>query len=319
MNQDIIKHVHGFSRTLADLVIARHQETNFTSAKEVIEYLEDKLERIRINDNEMTFLSLRTFQTILDTTDVFVDGILQCDVLYHHLLSYELVTDCLSVAYDLCFREKLYNVITYFNRYKNYKSSEAIQTDLKICGLLPMDESKCDFSMYYGFHFPMWVFKNFIEKRWSEIAPDGKFDIRKLNELMFENQEKDLENLGLDTMIKRKYISFSSCHPDVLYPNEVGYGPVYVKTGHSRYSRACGKGLFTLNHFYETSSSLYEQNLYCKVLEKDKGYAHIGNYYIPKWNWTLPVFEEYGSEMKFKNGLAKIFRIIFIVLTRGVF
>lgn len=319
INKDIVKHVHGFSRTLADLVIYRHQEKPFTSADEVIKYLDDTYERIKRNDHDIALLSFRTFEEILNISDVFVDGNLKCDVLYNHLLSYELVEDYFSITYNQCCLEKLYNVIIYFNRYRHYKSPEAIISDLKVCGLISNDELGRYSRFSCGFKFPLWIFEKFIDKRWAELAPDGKLDIRLLNELMFNRHKQDLENLGIATMISQKYHSFSSCHADVFYPDVVGYGPVYVKTGQSQYSRACGKGLFTLDHLYEISTSLFEQELYLKVLETDKGYEHIGHYYIPKFNWTLPVFHDYDGEMKFRNGLTKIVRILFIILTGGWF
>lgn len=253
INKDIVKHVHGFSRTLADLVIYRHQEKNFTSANEVIKYLDDTYERIKRNDHDIAFLSFRTFEEILNLSDVFVDGNLKCDVLYDHLLSYELVEDYFSITYNQCCLEKLYNVIIYFNRYRHYKSPKAIIRDLKACGLMSKDKSNCYSIFSSGFEFPLWRFNKFINKRWVELAPDGKLDIRLLNELMFNCHKQDLENLGIATMINQKYHPFSSCHADVFYPDMYGYGPVYVKTGQSQYSRACGKGLFTLDHIYNSS------------------------------------------------------------------
>ena len=99
----------------------------------------------------------------------------------------------------------------------------------------------------------------------------------------------------------------------------LGYGPAYVLIADNKYSRACSKGLFAYNSMYEDSPFLYERELLFKILDKDPKYVHAGNYYVPKYNINLPIFKIGLGELKFENKITKFAKILFVIMTRGVF
>lgn len=322
LNPYLIKHLHGITRTLADLVIMRNNVELFHSSKEVLKYLETFYERLRQNEGIHYIMSYRTLQIILKDPNIFENGNLNHELLYNRLLSVDLFTSDLTVAYDLCCREKLYNLIVFFNAYRHYQSWIDIFNDLKTCGIVSinnLEDIKIVPPLKHKRMFPELIFEKFWEQRWNEVVSNGVLDVRKLNELMFENYEKDLDELGLNEVINTNYVLFSECHADVLYPKQIGYGPIYVRIGDGMYSRACDQGLFRYNHLYEDSVFLFERELLFKVLDCDKKYVHIGSYYIPRINWRLPVFDEYHGEIKFSNPFSKVLKILFTMITRGSF
>ena len=167
--------------------------------------------------------------------------------------------------------------------------------------------------------FPRHIVSLFFRKRWNEVAPNGVLDDDILMDLMFNEFEQDVKLLGLQDVIRTKYVEFSECHSSVRLPKKLGYGPAYVQIADNKYSRACGKGLFTYNSMYEDSPFLYERELLFKILDKDSRYAHIGYYYVPKYNINLPIFEIGAGELKFENKIIKFAKILFVVVTRGGF
>ena len=97
------------------------------------------------------------------------------------------------------------------------------------------------------------------QQRWNEVAPNGVLDNYILMDLMFNEFERDVKLLGLQDVIRTKYVEFSECHSDLRIPKMLGYGPAYVLIADNKYSRACSKGLFAYNSMYEDSPFLYER------------------------------------------------------------
>ena len=135
LKHDIIKHAHGITRTLVDLVINRNRENEFNSNTEVIDFIEKYIDRLRRNGDEIFKISYQTFCLILSEENVFQNASLNCATLYEKTLSYESFVKGYERAYELCCREKIYNIIAYLNAYRNYKNPNDIIKDLEICGL----------------------------------------------------------------------------------------------------------------------------------------------------------------------------------------
>lgn len=313
LKHDIIKHAHGITRTLVDLIIDRNKEDEFRSNAQVIKFIDSYIDRLRRNGDGIFKISYQTFCLILNEENVFQNDSLNCATLYEKTLSYESFVKGYERAYELCCREKIYNIIAYLNAYRHYKNPKDILKDLEICGLAK------GMPLLGGKLFPCYIVNSFFQQRWNEVAPNGVLDNDILMDLMFNEFERDVKLLGLQDVIRTKYVEFSECHPNVRLPKMLGYGPAYVLIADNKYSRACSKGLFAYNSMYEDSPFLYERGLLFKILDKDPKYVHAGNYYVPKYNINLPIFEIGLGELKFKNKITKFAKILFVVVTRGVF
>ena len=131
---------------------------------------------------------------------------------------------------------------------------------------------------------------------------------------MFGDHDEAVNQLGLEATIHRDYIEDSPCHPEVFVPKVMGTAPIYVKDDKTeRYIRSCGEGKGP-----NSIPDWLEFQIAKHILENDKSYKLIGNYYIPKYDSTLPVYGNYSGRLVFKTQDEKLKFIEYVKLGKSV-
>lgn len=300
---ELLIHSHGVARTFADIVIAQNNEVGFRSPDEVMSFLNQYFDRFKRNGDDVAFIAVRIVWNILHNKDLFKNGILDVDALNNHLFEFSSYGNEMDKAYDSHCREKLFNIIVYLNMFRRYQSPEEVLYDINSSGITHFSHCgpNCDYFMSpirAGLGYPLFYFKRFLTESWDKIKNEnGTLDPHRLDELMFNRYERGVRKYGLEATIQRDYIEDSPCHPEVFVPKEMGTAPIYVKDSHTgRYTRSCGEGKGP-----NSIPDWLEFQIAKQILEKDKSYKHIGSYYIPKYDNTLPVYGDYYGRLVFKT------------------
>lgn len=202
------------------------------------------------------------------------------------------------------------NLVLYLNEFRRYTKPEELRKDLfENTNVLQFSACGPNPGFYYfimsgasAMDYPVQFFVQAVRKYWSEITTDGILDADKMRKFMFGNHDDAISQLGLEYTIERDYIVDSPCHPEVFVPKVMGTAPIYVKDRESgRYIRSCGEGKGP-----NAIPDWLEFQIAKQILESDKSYKHIGNYYIPRYDNSLPVYSEYSGRIVFNTQTEKL-------------
>ena len=303
---EVTTHCYGMTRTFADIILGLNEEKKYTSPDQALSDLGAYLQRFNEQGDNIAFLAVRILQCILhDNPDIFSSGFLNVSRLREVVFEDKNFLSSYDKAYDSYCREKLLNLVTYLNEFRRYSKPEELRRDLfENTDVLVFSACAPIHGFYYfvmsgatGMNYPVQFFVRAIRNLWTEITTDGILDADKMRRLMFGNHDESVEKLGLEATIHRDYIEDSPCHPEVFVPKVMGTAPIYVKDSKAdRYIRSCGEGKGP-----NSIPDWLEFQIAKQILEKDKSYKHIGNYYIPKYDNTLPVYGEYSGRLVFKT------------------
>lgn len=308
---EVTTHCYGMTRTFADIILGLNEEKKYTSPGQALSDLGSYMQRFSEQGDNIAFLSVRILQCILhDGSDIFTNGHLNVLRLRELVFEDKNFLSAYDKAYDSYCREKLINLVAYLNEFRRYSTPEELRRDLfentdvfefSACAPIP--------GFYYfimsgvsAMNYPVQFFVRAIRNLWPEITTDGVLDADKMRRLMFGNHDESVEQLGLEATIQRDYIADSPCHPEVFVPKVMGTAPIYVKdvkTG--RYMRSCGEGKGP-----NSIPDWLEFQIAKQILEKDESYQFIGNYYIPKNDYTLPVYGGYSGRLVFETQNEKL-------------
>ncbi len=312
---EITTHCYGMTRTFADIILALNEEKRYTSPDDALSDLSFYLQRLRDNGDKAAFLAVKTIRHALHDPEVFIDRKLNANRLRELVFEKENFILAHDKSYESYCREKMMNLITYLNEFRRYRRQIDIEYDLvaiesaskvrifKLSFCSPT-ETPIFFEMQgaTGMNYPLQFFVRAIRNLWPEIITDGVLDAAKMRKLMFGNHDDAISQLGLEGTIKRDYIDDSPCHPEVFVPKVMGTAPIYVKESETgRYIRSCGEGKGP-----NSIPDWLEFQIAKQILEKDKSYKLIGNYYIPKYDYTLPVYGEYSGRIVFNTQAEKL-------------
>lgn len=305
-NCEVTTHCYGMTRTFADIILGLNEEKKYTSPDQALSDLGAYLQRFNEQGDNIAFLSVRILQCILhDNPDIFASGFLNVSRLRELVFADENFLSSYDKAYDSYCREKLLNLVAYLNEFRRYSKPEELRRDLfENTDVLEFSACAPIHEFYYfvmsgatGMNYPVQFFVRAIRNLWSEITTDGILDADKMRRLMFGNHDESVKKLGLEATIQRNYIEDSPCHPEVFVPKLMGTAPIYVKERHTgRYMRSCGEGKGP-----NSIPDWLEFQIAKQILENDESYKHIGNYYIPKYDSTLPVYGDYSGRLVFKT------------------
>ena len=294
------------TRTFADIILGLNEEKKYTSPDQALSDLGAYLQRFNEQGDNIAFLSVRILQCILhDNPDIFASGFLNVSRLRELVFEDENFLSSYDKAYDSYCREKLLNLVAYLNEFRRYSKPEELRRDLfENTDVLEFSACAPIHGFYYfvmsgatGMNYPVQFFVRAIRNLWSEITTDGVLDADKMRRLMFGNHDESVKKLGLEATIHRDYIEDSPCHPEVFVPKVMGTAPIYVKDNHTgRYMRSCGEGKGA-----NSIPDWLEFQIAKQILEKDRSYKHIGSYYTPKYDNTLPVYGDYTGRLVFKT------------------
>ena len=289
LGEDHLTHLYGITKTFADIVMYRNNESPIHSPQEAFDTLADFFQRITDYGDEEAFTAIRILHNVLDEK-MFNDKGLDIDALRSAVFDFDHFSENAFMAYGNYCREKLVNLIAYLNDFRRYNNADDILSDLRKADVFNFSHcGPIDHNYYFSVpNYPIYFFKDAILKKWSELAPNGVLDNGLLKQYMFENHEKAVKELGLEGAIARDYVVDSPCHPEVFRPKEIGSGPVYAKTD-GRFNRSCGegKGPNRIPH-------LLEGTVADKLLHDDPNYVYRNNFYLPVNDVTLPVYWSLG-------------------------
>lgn len=291
INNDIVTHAHGVTRTFADIVIAMNEQRNFISAGEVMDFLKSYFDRLKNYGDDIAFLSIRTLWEILGDPIIFNNGKLDVNLLREKTSTVDTSTHELNKAYMLYCKEKICNVIATLNEFRRYNNPQQIIEDLECstlsgfnhCG--PSGPINWIFPIWGGNYYPLYYFSRFLEKNWSKVAPKGILEAELLNEFMFNRHERRVKEFGLQAVIERDY-GLYACWSSYI-PEELGTGPVYLQKENG-YARSCGEGAGQNN-----IPNYLEYIIAMGFIREDNNYERIDNYYVPKYDMSLPIYEDY--------------------------
>lgn len=308
---EITTHCYGMTRTFADIILALNEEKQYTSPDQALSDLSAYMQRLSESGDKVAFLSVRILKCILhDDPELFSEGKLNTDRLRESIFEVDDFQSKVDKAYDLYCKEKLMNLVVYLNDFRRYSSPEALRKDLfENTDVLQFSACHPIPGFYYfmmrgstGRNYPVAFFVRAIRDLWSKITTDGVLDADKMRRLMFGNHDESVKQFGLEATIQKDYIDDGPCHPEVFFPKVMGTAPIYVRereTGH--FIRSCGEGKGP-----NSIPDWLEFQIAKRILEKDKSYKHIGNYYIPKNDDTLPVYGEYSGRILFNTQEEKL-------------
>lgn len=304
-NNDLLTHAHGITKTLADILSELNKEGRFATPDEAISALDVYFDRFRRLGDDIAFLVVRILNKELYSheTELFKGGVLDTNALRARIFNAEIFVEAYHNAYFSSCKERVCNLICYLNTFRRYTSSTQIYEDLYALKVYYFNH--CDpneqpyfFSIEYG--YPLRFFIMGLEEHWWKMSLDGVLDSDMMMEVMFNKHERDIRRYGLEKVIRKDYISDGPCHPEVYFPKEVGTGPVYVKIASRRYVRSCGEGKGPHRIPYESEFILAEQ-----LLAKDHKYQNVSGYWIPKSDYSLPVFGFYEGLISFDSDAEK--------------
>lgn len=306
IHKDILTHAHGITKTLADILVELNNKEHFTNPDTAMGALGRYFDRFRKGGDEIAFLAVRMMYSVLNIEDfeLFKNGILDSNVLREKIFNDNVFIDLYDKAYLSYCKERLCNLISYLNAFRRYESARQIIDDLYELKVTSFNHCSPNNSPYFfsiGPSYPIHFFRYGLQENWKEICTHGVLDSRKMKEVMFNRHERGIRKYGLEAVIKHDYENDGPCHPEVYFPKKTGTGPVYVEVSDRRYIRSCGEGKGP-----HSVPNEYEFNLALQLLSKDKKYIQISNYYIPKVDYSLPVFYRYRGLLQFDSDNEKI-------------
>lgn len=306
LHKDILTHAHGITKTLADILVELNNKEHFTNPDTAMGALWQYFDRFRKGGDEIAFFAVRLMYSVLNISDfeLFKNGILDSNVLREKIFNDNVFIDLYDRAYLSYCKERLCNLISYLNAFRRYESVEQIRDDLyelKVTSFSHCSPNNSPYFFSIDPGYPIYFFRYGLQSNWKEICTHGVLDSKKMMEVMFNRHERGIRKYGLDAVIRHDYENDGPCHPEVYFPKKIGTGPVYVKVSDRRYIRSCGEGKGP-----HSVPNEYEFDLALQLLPKDKKYIQISSYYLPKADYSLPVFDWYRGLLQFDSDNEKI-------------
>lgn len=294
----LMKSTHGQVRTMADIIIALNKEKHYTTPNKALSDLQEYFGRIAETGDEVAFTAVRILWNSI--RDAFTGGKLDVERLCRTMENFKLSEKEWNRAYMSYCLDKLLKIITYFNDFRRYRNAQSLLNDLHDTGIFNFSHCSPQREHYYFkmARYPWLFFQRGLCENWERMTTDGVLDCRKMNNVMFDTHKRGIRKYGLDAVIGHDYVSDGPCHPEVYFPKRIGTAPVYVKTKR-KYIKSCGegKGPNSIPDYYE---KLYARPL----LEKSPDYTEVNGFYIPKRDYTLPVYHIWGGKIKNPPGLS---------------
>lgn len=303
IHKDVLTHAHGITKTLADILVELNKRQHFTNANDAMEALKQYFGRFLKGGDEIAFTTIRLLHCELNDADpdLFKNGVLDADALREKIFSRDRFANSYDKAYLSYCKERLCNLIAYLNAFRRYESAEQVWEDLHELKVTSFNHcGPIEPPYFFGIgdswytSYPLFFFRRGLQNNWEEISTDGRLDSKKMLEVMFNKHERGIRKYGLEAVIRHDYENDGPCHPEVYFPKKVGTGPIYVKVADRRYIRSCGEGKGP-----HRVANEYEFHLATQLLAKDKKYIFVSPYYIPKEDYTLPIYDMWQGAMQF--------------------
>lgn len=303
---DLLTHAHGITKTFADVLVELNKKEHFTNAESALDSLDHYFDRFRKVGDEIAFLAIRILYCELNVRnfELFEHGVLNTNTLRERVFNNNIFIESYDKAYLSYCKERLCNLISYLNTFRRYKTVEQVRSDLQELKVTSFSHCSPNNSPYFfsiESGYPTHFFSIALQKHWDEISSSGILDNTKMMEVMFNRHERGIRKYGLEAVIKHDYESDGPCHPEVYFPKKVGTGPIYVRIADRKFIRSCGEGKGP-----HSVPNEYEFHLALQLLEKDKNYIEVSQYFIPRSDYTLPVFDWWSGLISFDSDEEKM-------------
>jgi hypothetical protein len=303
----LLTHAHGVTRTYADIIIDRNEQAPFKSAEDILTYLQNYLRRAEQSGDFAASAAVSFFRSVIEQEGLFTPSGLDVNRLRDDLLNKSNLSERIDKIFFEYSLEKICNIVVFLNQFRRYRDSHTILKDLDSLGSL----KDIMLPWFIGRGYPLHFLSIFLEENWEDISTHGILDATRLNELMFNDHERRLKEYGIQGTIEKDYIADGPCHPEVYFPKRIGTGPVYLQKEGNRYARSCGEGKGP-----NRIPDYLEVELAFDVLSHDERYDSTDySYIVPKEDMTLPVlcreegvifFDSEEEKRQFIEGLRKV-------------
>ena len=295
---------YGQTRTLVDMLIELNKIHHYSSVEDALKDLFNHLEHIRTDGDEVAFnCSVRSLYSFAHKA--FVNDKLDLKRL-ESLLNHDFYKG-IDKVYEKYVIERTIILISYLNDFRCYDNAGQVYDDfvrvtggVNHCGIEPSN-------YFFGFSesYVSCFLRRYMDQFWEEFSHNGLLDNELFFDFMIGRHRRGVEKYGLEAVINRNYASDGPCHPEVYFPYRGGAGPVYVKTplmnakmeeGKRKFIKSCGegKGPFAMSDYFEFGRIR-------PLIEEDKKYMKYKNYYLPKENVSLPVFDDFWGRILFES------------------
>lgn len=300
---------YGQTRTLVDLLIELNKTHHYTSPDDALDDLFKHIEHIRTDGDTIALnCSLRCIKDY--TEKCFVQDKLDLELLK------SVISDNFDEKIDKIFAryviEKTVNFIAYLNDFRQYTynditTDQQLYKDFKQAIGYANNQGPLTGNNYFSFsnHYVRFFLCKYIQEFWEEFSTNGVLDNDLFYEFMVGRHQRGIEKYGIEAVINRNYKQDGPCHPEVYFPYRGGAGPVYVQTPlmdaqfnaiKRQYVKSCGegKGPYSVRDFFEF-------NRIRSLIEEDEKYVLFGGFYLPRYDVTLPVFDDFRGRILFES------------------
>ncbi len=299
--------MYGQMRTLVDLLKAFNKKKPIIDAEEGMARVRDVLDRnVRYGDTS-AFMAFRTLWCLIsrygrDDGKVDLDKLEKDLYDFHKGNQWMMEENIEDVMYKYSV-SKMVKYIQFLNDFRRYKTYDEIERDLRSIPVSSCSSNGEDY--YFSFcYFPMHVFTNVIYREWKNIAPEGRLDNERLEDVLMGRYQKALAKYGIQELIRRSYGDVG-CHPNIkgprVYDVEVPvYGP-YFRINGKQIEQGCSDF-----RRYPFGNQEFEMRFASTLLDRDENYIHTGEgrwneYYIPRQDDTLPVYSKMKGKLHFDS------------------
>lgn len=294
--------VHGQTRTLVDILKAMNEESPILDAYDARERLRSFVSsHLRSGDSVARFVIRLIFRWLSWNRTIIGKGI-NLDGLEESLSkdggdAFLMESQANKVYFDYCV-SKLVSYIKFLNEFRRYTSTEQIKEDLQATiGFVSGCSSNCrnGAEYFFGFSRPMlfdilWT----IERNQDRLFPSGKGLLNEeLERLFFCDYAEKVDSLGFERAIKEVFRPVG-CHSEWLSTVDV-IGPRLLEVRDGEYEIMCGSG-------HPLGRDSFMLHFAMPLLASDSKYQYKNGYFVPKEDFSLPVYHEWqGRKLSFIN------------------
>ena len=304
--RELVTMMYGQVRTLIDLLKELNKQEPIHDSDDAIRRLEERIEwNVRLGDSQ-AFMALRAIRGLMyryerEGKKVDIEQ-MEKDMLSYHAFK---TTDSISILYNYSVR-KMIKYIQFLNEFRRYTNYEMIRCDLRS---IPFNRcSSNDPEYYYSFNqYTIWDIERILSLEWNNVTKNGRLDNELLEQVVFGRFDKMVAEHGLKETIRLAYDDVG-CRSNIKVPKrqeEIIWGPAYYIDG-SHIEKGCSD--FRHGEWSDTS---FEMDFAHEILERDENYVHIessiqGELYLPRFDYSLPVYSRDMGKMYFNNQEEKV-------------